>query len=94
MTPAQRSAFQSRRLVEAVKLLGQQGYRSDQTLFIRALSDAVTTQPDRILATERATGKSWSLIHGITRQESSFDRAVVSGANAMGMMQLLPGTGR
>ena len=131
VTPAQRSAFQSRRLVEAVKLLGQQGYRSDQTLFIRALSDAVTTQPDRILATElattlyrpdlavwtaraarnagsafyyrpafpvhsfaNATGKSWSLVHGITRQESSFDRAVVSGASAMGMMQLLPGTAR
>ena len=131
VTPAQRSAFQSRRLVEAVKLLGQQGYRSDQTLFIRALSDAATTLPDRILATElattlyrpdlavwtaraarnagsafyyrpafpvhsfaSATGRTWSLVHGITRQESSFDRAVVSGANAMGMMQLVPGTAR
>ena len=34
----------------------------------------------------------WSIAHGITRQESSFDRAAVSGAGALGMMQLMPGT--
>jgi soluble lytic murein transglycosylase len=36
----------------------------------------------------------WSLVNGITRQESSFDRAAVSGANARGLMQLMPGTAR
>ncbi|QAY79092.1 lytic transglycosylase domain-containing protein [Sphingosinicella sp. BN140058] len=36
----------------------------------------------------------WSLAHGITRQESSFDRAAVSHADARGMMQLMPGTAR
>jgi soluble lytic murein transglycosylase len=36
----------------------------------------------------------WSLAHGITRQESSFDRAAVSFAGARGMMQLMPGTAR
>lgn len=34
----------------------------------------------------------WSLAHGITRQESSFDRSAVSGAGARGLMQLMPGT--
>jgi soluble lytic murein transglycosylase len=34
------------------------------------------------------------LAHGITRQESSFDRAAVSHAGARGLMQLMPGTAR
>jgi len=41
-----------------------------------------------------AYGNLWSLAHGITRQESSFDRAAVSSAGARGMMQLMPGTAR
>lgn len=36
----------------------------------------------------------WSITHGITRQESSFDRDAVSGAGARGMMQLMSGTAR
>lgn len=36
----------------------------------------------------------WGLAHGITRQESSFDRAAVSHAGARGLMQLMPGTAR
>jgi soluble lytic murein transglycosylase len=36
----------------------------------------------------------WSLAHGITRQESSFDRSAVSGAGARGMMQLMLPTAR
>lgn len=34
----------------------------------------------------------WAAAHGIMRQESSFERSVVSPANARGMMQLIPGT--
>lgn len=36
----------------------------------------------------------WSLAHGITRQESSFDQYAVSYAGARGMMQLMTGTAR
>jgi soluble lytic murein transglycosylase len=41
-----------------------------------------------------AYSHNWALAHGITRQESSFDRAAVSHAGARGMMQLMPGTAR
>ena len=41
-----------------------------------------------------AQSQHWSLAQGITRQESSFDRAAVSHAGARGMMQLMPGTAR
>ncbi|MEO5810387.1 MAG: lytic transglycosylase domain-containing protein [Sphingomicrobium sp.] len=41
-----------------------------------------------------SSGRLWALIHGITRQESSFDRSVISHANAQGMMQIVPRTGR
>ncbi|WP_156254604.1 lytic transglycosylase domain-containing protein [Sandarakinorhabdus oryzae] len=34
----------------------------------------------------------FAIIHAITRQESQFDRSARSSANALGMMQLLPGT--
>lgn len=34
----------------------------------------------------------WTVIHAVARQESQFDRAATSGANARGLMQLLPGT--
>ena len=37
---------------------------------------------------------AWTMIHAITRQESQFDRAAVSHANARGLMQLMPGTAR
>ena len=38
--------------------------------------------------------RNWALAHGITRQESSFDRAAVSAVGARGLMQLMPGTAR
>lgn len=41
-----------------------------------------------------ASGRNWSLAHGITRQESSFDLSAVSGAGARGMMQLMLPTAR
>ncbi len=129
VSAAQRSAFQQKRLVRAVRLLGQQGLRADQTLFVRSLSESVDTRVDRILASEYAaqigrqdlavwtaraarnagsafytragfpihaygapSGRIWSLVHGITRQESSFDRSAMSGVGARGMMQLMPAT--
>ena len=131
VTDAQRQAFNQKRLVRAVRLLGQQGLRTEQTLFVRALSENVDSEADRLLSLELSTqlwrpdlavwtarsarnagsafyykaafpthsanvpsGRGWSLVHGITRQESSFDRAAVSHAGARGMMQLMPGTAR
>ena len=131
VTDAQRQAFSQKRLVRAVKLLGQQGQWAEQSLFIRALSEDLDSDADRLLAVEMAgqvyrpdlavwtarsarnagnafyykatypthqagvpSGRMWSLVNGITRQESSFDRAAVSHANARGMMQLMPGTAR
>jgi soluble lytic murein transglycosylase len=37
---------------------------------------------------------NWTMIHAISRQESQFDRAIVSHAGARGLMQLMPGTAR
>ncbi len=37
---------------------------------------------------------NWTMIHAIARQESQFDRAIVSHAGARGLMQLMPGTAR
>ena len=130
-TDAQRSAFQQKRLVRATRLLGQQGRRDEQALFVRALAESLDSEADRVLAVElsqqigrpdlavwtaRASrnngdafyvrqafpthqnrvsgGRMWSMTHGITRQESSFDRSAVSYAGARGMMQLMPGTAR
>ena len=36
----------------------------------------------------------WTIIHAIARQESQFNRSVVSHAGARGLMQLMPGTAR
>lgn len=131
VTPARRTAFQRNRLAQATRLLGQQGRRDEQTLFVRALAESLTNDGDRVLAsdygqsigrqdlavwTARAarnngsafyyrsafpthgasapSGKMWSLVHGITRQESSFDRGAMSRVGARGMMQLMPGTAR
>ena len=131
VTPPQRAAFQRNRIAQATRLLGQQGRRDEQSLFVRALAESLTDNGDRVLASEfgqsigrqdlsvwtaRAArnngtafyyrsafpthpanappGKMWALVHGITRQESSFDRSAVSHAGARGMMQLMPGTAR
>lgn len=129
VTPVQRQAFQQKGIVRALRLLGQQGRRDEQALFVRSLSESVHDDAGRALAMELssqlgrqdlavwtarsarndgeafyfrsayptiATGLSdqrlWSLAHGITRQESSFDRSAVSHAGARGMMQLMPAT--
>jgi soluble lytic murein transglycosylase len=131
VTNDQRSAFYRKRLVQALRQLGQQGQWDEQSLFVRALSEDVSTDAERLLAVELAAqsgrpdlavwtarsarnagsafyykatypthaysvpaGRVWSLVHGITRQESSFDKRAVSHAGARGMMQLMPGTAR
>jgi soluble lytic murein transglycosylase len=126
---AERAAFARQPLVEAVRYLGSNGRRGDQSLFVRALATSLDNDRDRALAAEfgrsigrpdlavwvgreaRSSGdnfysratfpevsippayrRHWAAAHGIMRQESSFDRAVVSHAGARGMMQLMPGT--
>lgn len=127
-TSVQRSAFNSRSIVQALRLLGQQGRTNEQSLFVQALANSLDTDVDRNLALElgrqlgrqdlavwvaraaRIRGASfyvreaypslnasldshmWPLVHGISRQESSFDPYAVSHAGARGLMQLMPGT--
>ena len=127
-TQAQRNAFNARLLVQAVRLLGQQGRSTEQALFIKALAESLDNDSDRNLALQlgeqigrqdlavwiarmarvkgsafyvrqaypmlaaSVPGSIWSLAHGITRQESSYDPYAVSHAGARGMMQLMPGT--
>jgi soluble lytic murein transglycosylase len=129
-TAAQRAVFYNKRLVQAVRILGQQGQSTEQALFVRALAESLDNDADRGLAVElgqqisrpdigvwvaraaRTKGSMyyvrqafpnlsasvtpglWSLTHGITRQESSFDPYAVSHAGARGMMQLMTGTAR
>jgi len=129
-TQLQRDAFNSRRVVQAMKLLGQQGRSAEQALFVKALAESLDNDTDRNLAVQlgdqigrqdvavwtarmarvkgstfyvrqayptlraSVSGELWSLAHGISRQESSFDPYAVSHAGARGMMQLMSGTAR
>jgi soluble lytic murein transglycosylase len=129
-TAVQRAAFNSRRLVQALMVLGQQGRSTEQALFVQALARSLDSDVDRNLALmlaeqlhrqdlpvwvarmARIKGSSfyfrqayptlsasvssnlWSLAHGISRQESSFDPYAISHAGARGMMQLMTGTAR
>ncbi|HEY0413652.1 MAG TPA: transglycosylase SLT domain-containing protein [Allosphingosinicella sp.] len=51
-TPAERAAFADRTLIGAARALGQMGQWSDQTLFVRAIAQAVDTDADRALAAD------------------------------------------
>ena len=51
-TAAQRSAFNANRLVQAVKILGQQRQSTEQALFVRALAESLDTDAERGLAVE------------------------------------------
>lgn len=53
-TSVQRAAFNSRRLVQALRLLGQQGRSTEQALFVQALAQSLDTDVDRNLALELA----------------------------------------
>jgi len=131
VSQAERSAFASRSVVEAMQALGQMGRWTDQSLFVRAVAEQASSERERLIAAElgrsigrpdlavwvareaRNKGESfyhaaafpeiqlpgayqqhWSLAHGITRQESSFDREAMSHVGARGLMQLMPATAR
>ena len=129
-TPAQRTDFYARRLVQATRIAAQQGDANERALFVRALSESLNTDAERGLAVElgqqigrpdlpvwiarsarikgsmyyvrqafpslpaQVSPSLWSLAHGISRQESSFNPYAISHAGARGMMQLMPGTAR
>lgn len=87
-TPTERSLA-----VEMSRQLGRQDLavwvaraarNNGDSFYVRDAFPTLSSQP----------GTSWSLAHGITRQESSFDRNAISHAGARGMMQLMPGTAR
>ncbi|HYX46493.1 MAG TPA: lytic transglycosylase domain-containing protein [Sphingomicrobium sp.] len=53
-TSVQRAAFDSRRLVQALRLLGQQQRSTEQALFVQALAQSLDTDVDRNLALQLA----------------------------------------
>ncbi|MFM9852609.1 MAG: transglycosylase SLT domain-containing protein [Sphingomonadaceae bacterium] len=57
------------------------------------LGDYLRTAFPQITVPSEIAG-SWTMIHAIARQESQFDRQIISRAGARGLMQLLPGTAR
>src|SRR4051794_5786127 len=52
VNPAQRSAFQSNRLVQALRLMNQQGNADERALFVRALAESLDNDGQRALAVE------------------------------------------
>lgn len=65
-------------------LMGK-GARSDGELSLIDFAYPQLTLPPEL-------SPHWTVIHAVARQESQFDRAIVSSADARGMMQLLPST--
>lgn len=129
-TAVQRATFNNRPLVQAIRILGQQGRSTEQALFVKALAESLDNDLDRNLAVNLSqqigrqdlavwtarmarikgsmfyvrqayptlpsavSASLWSLAHGISRQESSFDPYAISHAGARGTMQLMTGTAR
>ncbi len=56
--------------------------------------DTLTWPIGAIPGTQKMTKRDRALAYAISRQESTFNKAAVSKANARGMMQLLPGTAK
>ena len=52
VNPQQRAEFSTRRLVQATQIVGQQGQREEQTLFVRALAESLNNDAERVLATQ------------------------------------------
>ena len=79
--------------------LGQQIGRQDLAVWVARIGPRsrarCSTSARPIRPCRRSVSASlWSLAHGISRQESSFDPYAVSHAGARGMMQLMTGTAR
>jgi soluble lytic murein transglycosylase-like protein len=93
--PGARSAETDRERALAAEF-GRQIGRPDLGVWAarEARTKGATSMPARLprSADPAAYARHWALAHGITRQESSFDRTAVSPAGARGMMQLMPGT--
>jgi soluble lytic murein transglycosylase len=126
-----RTIFQSREVVRAARLLGEQRQWQDQSLFIRQIANDAKSDVDHTLAGEFGTAikrpdlgvmvsrnartsgtrdpirigfpqvpvppameAHWTMIHAISRQESQFDREIVSPAGARGLMQLMNPTAK
>jgi soluble lytic murein transglycosylase len=51
-TQLQRSAFDNRPIVQAIRMLGQQGRSTEQALFVRALAESLDNDTDRNLAVQ------------------------------------------
>ncbi|MFM9978895.1 MAG: lytic transglycosylase domain-containing protein [Sphingomonadaceae bacterium] len=131
ISASERDAFNRREIVRAAEYLGTTGDWANQSLFLRTIAAAATTESDHLLGFElsrrinrpdlavmigRSAGingfrdsiragfptlplqpgtyENWTMIHAIARQESQFDRKIVSRAGARGTMQLMPGTAR
>ena len=64
-----------------------------RSALLNGLDDYTLTGFPTVAIPASATGM-WSMVHGIMRQESQFDRAAVSRVGARGLMQLMGGTAR
>ena len=79
--------------------LAQQIGRPDMSVMVgrRAVSSGLTGYGDsafpRVPVPSQAQ-YNWTMVHAIARQESQFDKQIVSHAGARGLMQLMPGTAR
>lgn len=79
--------------------LAQQINRPDMSVMVgrRAVSSGLTgygeTAFPRVPVPPTAQ-YNWTMVHAIARQESQFDKQIVSHAGARGLMQLMPGTAR
>jgi soluble lytic murein transglycosylase len=64
-----------------------------RSALLNGLPDYTLTGFPTVSIPASASG-SWTIAHAIMRQESQFDRALISRAGARGMMQLMPGSAR
>jgi soluble lytic murein transglycosylase len=81
-------------LFSAVRL-GREIQRSEGAYNLRLLRILYPfPYQDEIVRQARSRGLDPFLVAGLIRQESLFDAAIVSGAGAVGLMQIMPATGR
>ncbi|MCI4591315.1 lytic transglycosylase domain-containing protein [Sphingobium sp. BYY-5] len=79
--------------------LAQQINRPDMGVMVgrRAVSSGLTgygTSAFPRVPVPPSAQYNWTMVHAIARQESQFDKQIVSHAGARGLMQLMPGTAR